>query len=107
MATLEPRNEFEVPIFRVEEENESDPLHPKPLGIYQTLDDANNAVRRRGNQLKEEYTRRNVFISWEHKIVAGHEFCQIHEKGGLWIKFSIKRLVLKGAGSEGRHTWND
>lgn len=77
--------------FIVEERNNLLPAQPGIRLAYQTLYDANNAVRRLSNGWRGNLIFQNRYISWEHaRCPAGTDRCTIYATGGEWYKFSVR-----------------
>jgi hypothetical protein len=80
--------------YLVEESNNLVPAPPKRVFAYQTLDEANNALRRLSNGWRGNLIFQNKFISWTHNMRAdGTENCRIQGTGGEWYDFSIRRIT--------------
>jgi hypothetical protein len=81
----------------------------RKVAAYQSLDDANNAVRKLGNLLRRRLWADDKFVSWIHNMVTGNdEYCRINQSEGVVHEISIHKLVLIRPGYEGAYTsWDD
>lgn len=79
------------------------------MTAYQTLDDANNAVRKLGNLLRKQLLSDNKFVTWIHNMVTGkNEYCRIKQTEGVVHEISIRKLVFIRPGYEGAYiSWDD
>lgn len=108
---VNPQSESEITVFQVQQEFRPGRGAKRFLDIFQTLDDANNAARQHGNQVRAEWERQGTFMMWKHDVKNGREVCQINEEEGPgnWTRIFVQRLGMKKAGSEQQNicTWND